>query len=92
MKKAVFIILLLTLIIAGAAYLTFNETGVMKYFSVRETIDSLDTRIGEVNDRNNGLMNGIDSLKKKEPAKIERIAREDYNMSRKNEEAVKIKN
>lgn len=92
MKKAVFIILLLILIIAGVAYLTFNEAGVVKYFSVRRTIDSLDNRIGEVNDRNNGLMNGIDSLKKKEPAKIERIAREDYNMSRKNEEAVKIKN
>lgn len=92
MKKVLFVIFLIALIIAGSAYLTFNESGALKYFAVQKTIDSLTVRIDDVNRRNTNLSNGIDSLKRKEPAKIERIAREDYNMSRKNEEAVRVKN
>ncbi len=91
MKSYLFAIIISILIIAGAAYLAFNSAGVVKYMSVQKTIDSLSIRIDGVNGRNKNLMNGIDSLQKKIPAKIERIAREEYGMSRKNEEVLKVK-
>jgi len=91
MKSYFFAILIAILIIAGAAYLVFNSAGVVKYYSVRNTIDSLTLRIDKINSSNQNLISGIDSLRQKIPAKIERVAREDYGMARKNEEIIKIK-
>ncbi len=91
MKRTYFITLLAVLIIAGAGYLAFNSTGVIKYISVKGTADSLSQKIDSVNSVNTSLVNGIDSLKKKIPAKIERLAREEYGMARRNEEVVKVK-
>ena len=44
----------------------------------------------KVDKENKNLENEIDSLRKKIPAKIERTAREKYDMLRENEKAIKV--
>lgn len=82
---ALFIFLLI-----GLFYLVFNENGISRYLKLKNQLDSLNVQVNKVEDSNKKLHQSIDSLRSKVPAKIERVAREKYNMKRKGEKAIKI--
>ena len=78
------------LFIGGLIYLIFNESGAIKYLKLKQQVKSLNEQISDVDKDNKRLQTEIDSLKNKVPAKIERIAREKYNMIRKGEKTIKV--
>lgn len=71
--------------------LSFNDNGIIKYFSLKREVSKLNNEIKKVDTENKNLQNQIDSLQRKVPAKIERTAREKYGMIRKGETAIEIK-
>jgi cell division protein FtsB len=79
------------LFIAGLAYLFFNQSGVLKYLKLKSEIKSLNEQISSVQKDNKVLQSEIDSLQNKVPAKIERTAREKYDMIRKGETTIEMK-
>jgi len=84
-KKKIVLYTLLVILIAGVFYILFNEYGLLKYFKIKSELESINLQIEELKDKNIRLQNEIDSLKNKIPAKIERTAREEYDMMRENE-------
>ena len=86
LKVYIFIILVLL----GTAFLIFNESGVLKYAKLRNEVSSLNEQIGNLQKENKNLQAEIDSLQRKEPAIIERVAREKYDMIRKGEKSIKV--
>ncbi len=76
--------------IAGLIFLFFNEQGVVKYLKLKNEVSELDSQIKKVDEENKKLQGEIDSLKKKIPAKIERTAREKYDMQRDGEKVIKV--
>jgi cell division protein FtsB len=88
-KKTKFYIWLIIVLI-GAAYLFFNEFGVLKFIQLKNDVDSLQQKISKVDSENKALEAEIDSLKRKEPAKIEQVARERYDMMRKGEQKIEM--
>ena len=80
--KFVFIALLS---LSGGVYLLFNEKGIMRYVELKNEVDDLNEKIELLEKENNKLIEEIDSLKNKIPSKIERTAREKYDMIRPNE-------
>lgn len=81
---------LIVVVLFGLLYIMFNENGIIKYLTLKHQLNSLKEEVGKVEDTNKKLKESIDSLRAKVPAKIEKIAREKYNMMRKGEKAVKI--
>ena len=65
-KKTKFYIWLIIVLI-GAAYLFFNEFGVLKFIQLKNDVDSLQKKISKVDIENKALEAEIDSLKRKEP-------------------------
>lgn len=95
MKKILFnnkfrLILLLVIFLLGSLYLLFNSYGVIKYMKLKKEVDSLTKQIEEIKTENKRLEDEIDSLKRLEPAKIEQIAREKYNMIKPNEKKLDV--
>ncbi|MGB8318102.1 MAG: septum formation initiator family protein [Ignavibacteriaceae bacterium] len=88
-KIKIYIFLILFLI--GLAFLFFNEFGILKYKTLKDEVKTLNKQITDTQKENRDLEEGIDSLRKEIPAKIEKTAREKYNMIRKGEKAVKVK-
>ena len=84
-KKKIFFYTFLVVVIVGAIYILFNEYGLLKYFKIKSELESINLQIEELKDENTRLQNEIDSLKNKIPAKIERTAREEYDMMKENE-------
>jgi len=80
----------LLLFIAGLTFLFFNEQGVIKYLKLKSEVKDINTQMERVEKENKRLKNEADSLKQKIPAKIERTAREKYNMIREGEKAIKV--
>jgi cell division protein FtsB len=80
--KFVFIALLS---LSGGVYLLFNEKGIIRYVELKNEVDDLNEKIELLEKENNKLIEEIDSLKNKIPSKIERTAREKYDMIRPNE-------
>jgi cell division protein FtsL len=78
-------------IIVGTLYLIFNSYGIIKYARVKGEIEELNTRITQLESENKKLEAEIDSLKRKVPAKIEKIAREKYDMIKPNEKKIEFK-
>lgn len=76
--------------LAGVFYIFFNDSGILKYLKLRSQIKSLNEQISDVDKDNKQLQAEIDSLQKKVPAKIERIAREKYGMIRKGEKTIQV--
>ncbi|MCJ7554793.1 MAG: septum formation initiator family protein, partial [Ignavibacteriaceae bacterium] len=72
------------LCLVGGVYLLFNEKGVIRYVELKNEVDGLNEQIELLEKENKKLEGEIDSLKKKIPAKIERTAREKYDMIRPN--------
>ena len=63
----------------------------LKYSKLKNELDSLNTQITKLQQDNEMLKNEIDSLKKGIPAKIEKIAREKYDMIKKGERTIELK-
>ncbi|MEJ2493723.1 MAG: septum formation initiator family protein [Ignavibacteriaceae bacterium] len=90
-KKGMFLYLVAAIIILGILYLIFNEHGLIKYSKLKNELDSLNTQITKLQQDNEMLKNEIDSLKKGIPAKIEKIAREKYDMIKEGERTIELK-
>ena len=78
------------LFLIGLAVLFFNDQGVIKYLKLKKEVKEINEEIEAVDKENKQLETGIDSLRKKIPAKIERTAREEYNMIREGEKTIRI--
>ena len=87
-KLKIYIFGLLFLI--GLAVLFFNNQGVIKYLKLKKEVKEINEQINAIEKENKQLEMGIDSLRKKIPAKIERTAREEYNMIRGGEKTIRI--
>jgi cell division protein FtsL len=79
------------LIVVGTLYLIFNNYGILKYVRAKSQLEELNTKIMQLQDENRKLEAEIDSLKSKVPAKIEKVAREKFNMIRANEKKIEFK-
>ena len=88
--KKFFLYAFLLLLTIGIFYWVFNDYGLVKYANIRNEVDTLKQHLSDVEMENERLKNEIDSLKKKIPAKIERVARENYGMKRQNELRIEV--
>lgn len=75
--------------IAAASFFLFSRYGILKYIYLLDQQEKLKSRIEEIETENKNLKNELDSLKSVD-AKIEKVAREKYNMKRKNEKVIRI--
>lgn len=89
-KKKIVLYTFLVVVIIGVSYILFNEYGLLKYFKIKGELESINTQIETLKEENVRLQNEIDSLKNKIPAKIERTAREEYDMMRENEVKIDV--
>ena len=62
----------------------------IKYLKLKSEVKDINTQMEKVEKENKQLKDEGDSLKQKIPAKIERTAREKYNMIREGEKAIKV--
>lgn len=77
-------------LIAGLSFIVFNDTGYMKYIRLKGEVKELRMKISEKQLVNKNLEAEIDSLEKKNPDKIEQVAREKYGMMKKGEKIIKV--
>lgn len=89
-KKTRFYIIA-AVVVVGTLYLVFNNYGVVKYAKVKSELEDLNTRITQLEEENRNLEAEIDALKRNVPAKVEKIAREKYDMIRLNEKKIEFK-
>ncbi|GIK61349.1 MAG: hypothetical protein HND39_09465 [Ignavibacteriota bacterium] len=89
-KKKLVLYLFIAIIVLGLLYIFFNERGLIKYTGLKNQVDSMQVELEKIKLENEQLKNEIDSLQKKIPAKMEQIAREKYNMKRKDETVIEI--
>ncbi|HZW40512.1 MAG TPA: septum formation initiator family protein [Ignavibacteriaceae bacterium] len=82
--------IIVAFLLIGILYVVFNEEGLLKMLKNKKELGVLQDSLKQVKDENAQLQGEIDSLRKKIPAKIERTAREKYNMKRPNERTIKI--
>jgi cell division protein FtsL len=75
--------------IAAVSFFLFSRYGVLKYIDLLNQQEKLKSRIEEIETENKNLKSELDSLKSID-AKIEKVAREKYNMKRKNEKVIRI--
>jgi len=88
-NKIIRYIFLLTVLI-GLGFLVFNESGFIKYLKLKNEVKELRNEVSEKELENKSREAEIDSLDKKNPAKIERTAREKYGMMKKGEKIIKV--
>lgn len=89
-KKILFLFFLI-IFTAGLLFVVFNESGVVKYMKLKSQLDSLNIEIQKEEAINELLRAEIDSLKRNDPAKIERVAREKYGLIRQGEKVYRMK-
>jgi len=85
-KKRFYYYFILALVLIGLLYLIFNERGLIKYIKLEKEVTTLSDEITRLQ-----IENEIDSLKKEIPAKVEQIAREKYDMIKKGERTIEVK-
>jgi cell division protein FtsB len=90
LTKNIKYLLVLAVLIAIISFLLFNEFGIVKYLKLRSEIKEIEFRIKEAEDSVVKMNAEIDSLKNSK-VKIEKVAREEYHMLRKNEQALEVK-
>lgn len=74
----------------GLTFLILNDSGYIKYIKLKSEIGGLRTEIKAKELENKNLEAEIDSLEKKNPDKIEQVAREKYGMMKKGEKIIKV--
>jgi cell division protein FtsB len=89
-KRKYVLYLFLAIVVIGIIYILFNERGVVKYMGLKSRVDSIQVELEKIKLENVRLKNEIDSLQKKVPAKMEQVAREKYNMKRKDEMLIEV--
>ncbi len=77
-------------ILIGGMFILFNENGFLRYLELKNEVDNLGYKIDSMDAENKRLEMEIDSLARKIPAKIERTAREKYDMLREGETKIEI--
>jgi cell division protein FtsB len=82
-----FIFFLIILIVIS--FLLLNESGILKYLDLKSEISKLEQQINDATKKLNQLNREIDSLKISKE-KIEKVARERYNMLKPGEEVLKV--
>lgn len=78
------------ILIVGLFYLLFNDYGFYRYQKLSNEIDELNARIENLQQENKKLEDQIDSIRRREPSKIEKIAREKYDMIRPGETKIEV--
>lgn len=76
--------------IAILAFLIFNENGILKYLEVKDRVEALEEQIKISEEQIKKINAEIDSLKT-DTYKIEKTAREKYNMKRPLEKGLDVK-
>jgi cell division protein FtsB len=89
-KRKYVLYLFLAIVVIGIIYILFNERGVVKYMGLKSRVDSIQVELEKIKLENVRLKNEIDSLQKEVPAKMEQVAREKYNMKRKDETLIEV--
>jgi cell division protein FtsB len=87
--KIIFVSFYLILVLAFSFYLLFNESGLLKYFELKDRVDEINIQILKAEQDINKLNAEIDSLKNSQ-VKIEQVAREKYDMHKPNEIGYKV--
>jgi cell division protein FtsB len=82
--------LFLAVVLAGLGFLVFNDFGLIKYLKLKSEVDELNKEVISKEIENKNREAEIDSLEKKNPAKIEKVAREKYGMMKKGEKVIKV--
>lgn len=72
------------------AFLIFNENGILKYLEVKDRVEALEKQINISEEQIQKIKEEIDSLKT-DTYKIEKTAREKYNMKRPLEKGLDVK-
>ena len=88
-NKLLLKILFLVVVLGAISFLVFNENGVLKYLKLKNELNRMDNEILQAEEKIKVLQTEIDSLNTSN-AKIERVAREKFNMMKKNEKVFKI--
>ena len=89
-KRKIVLYAFIFILILGLIYIFFNERGVVKYMGLKSRVDSIQVELEKIKLENVRLKNEIDSLQRKVPAKMEQVAREKYNMKRKDETLIEV--
>lgn len=89
-KETIRNILLLIFFLIVLLFLLFNEYGLIKYYKLKQEISSLKNQIDDKNKKIDDLQLEIDSLRNND-FKLEKVAREKYNMSKPNEKVIRFK-
>ncbi len=88
--KKLIISLIITIIIGGAlAFLFINDFGVMKFLKLKKELNQVQKEINRADFVLDSLKTEIDSLKLSK-MKIEKVAREKFDMLRNNERVLKV--
>jgi cell division protein FtsL len=74
--------------LAGLVFLFFNSRGVIKYLRLKSEVEEIHRQVEKTEEENRRLEDEADSLRKQIPAKIERMAREKYDMQREGEKVI----
>lgn len=88
-KKLIIRSLIILIFIASISFMVFNENGILKFLKMKSEMNQLNDEISKAEDRLKALNAEIDSLKTSRE-KIERVAREKFDMMKKNEKVFKI--
>jgi cell division protein FtsB len=88
-KKLIYRIVFAIVTLAVMAFITFNEYGLLKYLHVKKELKQLNDQILRSEERIKAMEAEIDSLKTSKD-KIEQVAREKFDMMKKNEKVFKI--
>lgn len=78
------------IVLAALVFLVFNDSGVIKYVKLKSQVNELGSEAQRKQIENKNREAEIDSLEKKNPAKIEQVARERYGMVKKGEKIIKL--
>jgi cell division protein FtsB len=90
-KNKLFLYTIVAILIIGVVYLFFSPGGVLKFIKLKNEISSLNEDIKKLSEENIALQNEIDSLRNEIPAKIEKVAREKYDMIKEGEIVIEVK-
>jgi len=88
-NKLLIRILLTVIFLAALLFMLFNENGFLKFLKMKSELRLLNEDIRKAEEQIEALDAEIDSLKTSK-AKIEKVAREKFDMMKKNEKAFKI--
>lgn len=78
------------LLLIGIGFLIFNDSGYIKYLKLKNEVKEIRNEASANELENKNLEAEIDSLEKKNPTKIEQVAREKYGMMKKGEKIIKV--